>query len=63
VGGEAVKWLLIRLLRRQAKRGQVAMTPDGKRVYVYNVRNHTVDVIDTDTNVIVCTIPMSGSRA
>ena len=38
----------------------VAVTPDGKRVYVANYDNATVSVIDTAINWVTATIPVVG---
>jgi len=38
----------------------VAVTPDGLRVYVANLGNHTVSVIETVTNTVTATVPVEG---
>ena len=40
----------------------VAVTPDGSKVYVTNVRDNTVSVIDTTTNTVIgFPIPVGGN--
>src|ERR1700751_3399313 len=39
---------------------QIAITPDGTRAYVPNQQDFIISVIDTATNTVVTTIPLSG---
>jgi YVTN family beta-propeller protein len=39
----------------------VAVTPDGRHVYVTNVGSGTVSVLDTATNAISATLPVGAS--
>ena len=41
----------------------VAVTPDGSRVYVANLFDNTVSVIDTAANAVVTTIPVGSEPA
>jgi YVTN family beta-propeller protein len=41
----------------------VAVTPDGTRVYVVNAESHNVSVINTATNTVVSTIAVGNSPA
>jgi len=34
----------------------IAVTPDGRRVYVANMESHDISVIDTSSNTVVATI-------
>ena len=44
--------------------GAVAVTPDGKHVYVVNTNTNTVSVIDTASNMVVGTpIPVGNAPA
>jgi YVTN family beta-propeller protein len=36
----------------------VAVSPDGRKVYVANLTSNTVSVIDTATNAVIATVPV-----
>jgi len=42
---------------------EVAISPDGTRVYVANSNGGGVSVIDTTSNTVIASIPVPGSRA
>jgi YVTN family beta-propeller protein len=41
---------------------ELAITPDGTRVYVPNQQDFIVSVIDTTTNTVVATIPLGANQ-
>ena len=45
-------------LRRRRQSGPVAVSPDGKHLYVTNQADRTVSVVDTATNAVTATIPV-----